>query len=206
MTKQVFSIFVVLAAFTLFSVARAQWTPPPQLPPDCTDPTCPSVPVNTSSTAQTKLGNLTIAPGNLVTGTSSSLTGGNLLVNGAGGFWNGLGLFGGSLTLKNDTTLVPAWGKVLMATDTEGNSSWVATSTLGLGGSAPSSNLTLNYMILTPQTSVPTGLTCPGSPGAVWFYSVANTVTPCACARTGIGGVSGWSWKSLITGGACPAA
>ncbi len=115
------SLIILVCLFSSNSSALAAWSAPTSAPPNGN----PEVPVNTSATAQTKSGDLTLG--------------------GLGTFSSGLGIAGGSFGFLPSGSLkfmlpfdmaAPAVGSLLVSTDTSGTAAWAATSTLGLGGGA----------------------------------------------------------------------
>jgi hypothetical protein len=118
--------FIVVAVALAAGVSYAStWTAPLSSPPTCVsgNPGC-DAPINVGSLAQTKLGSL------VVNGISSSTYPTGLQV------W-GLSQFEGPVQIIDGSQ---AAGSVL-SSDANGDAKWIATSSLGLGGSASANNM-----------------------------------------------------------------
>lgn len=150
MHKLTSSIFGLVVALVLglgiqYVVAVGTWTAPTQTPPNGNV----DAPINAGSSAQAKLGVLSLGKATTPT------TGSTLDVN-------GIGLFQGLITSAFQLTTGAGAGKVLTS-DANGVGSWTATSSLGLSGGINSSASVSNVQVYsTPGTytwTVPTGVT-----------------------------------------------
>ena len=164
-TQNIKAIALGLVIVAAASYAFADWSAPLTSPPTCTSgkPGC-DAPINISNVAQYKLGDLGV--NGITVNTFSTLSGAlQLGITGA------------------------ATGSVLQSTDASGTARWVATSTLGLGGSSGGGNAShLVVAFQTPGTfswTAPVGVTSvvvetwgAGGGSAAWRYNQGNYAMP----------------------------